>query len=188
MIGAKFFYQFGQADEATNLELVVEPWIAGLWDGIKAYESGETSEVKPAKEVQSEKQRNIVILYGSHTGNCRDAADELQAKFQSAGQNSKLFTLNEYKESGILNTDSEQHVMIICSTLDEGFPPQNSKLFYEYIQSTEVQSMAHINFSILGLGDSEYAETYQHVPKVLQECMLKNGAKEFYGFKRADET
>jgi len=34
--GAKFFYTFGKADEATNLELGVEPWLKGLWDQIKS--------------------------------------------------------------------------------------------------------------------------------------------------------
>ena len=33
--GAQFFYQFGKADEATNLEIGVEPWLKGLWDSIK---------------------------------------------------------------------------------------------------------------------------------------------------------
>ena len=45
--GAKFFYEFGKADEATNLELGVEPWIKGLWGALKQESlKGHSSEVK----------------------------------------------------------------------------------------------------------------------------------------------
>jgi sulfite reductase alpha subunit-like flavoprotein len=35
-IGAKFFYEFGKADEATSMETAIEPWINGLWDALKS--------------------------------------------------------------------------------------------------------------------------------------------------------
>lgn len=34
-LGAKHFYNTGHADDAVGLELVVEPWIDGLWDAVK---------------------------------------------------------------------------------------------------------------------------------------------------------
>jgi methionine synthase reductase len=34
-LGAKFFYNKGEADEATGLEDVVEPWLEGLYPAIK---------------------------------------------------------------------------------------------------------------------------------------------------------
>lgn len=34
-LGAKHFYDTGHADDAVGLELVVEPWIDGLWDAVK---------------------------------------------------------------------------------------------------------------------------------------------------------
>ena len=34
-LGAKQFYSTGHADDAVGLELVVEPWIDGLWDAVK---------------------------------------------------------------------------------------------------------------------------------------------------------
>jgi len=33
-LGASKFYQRGEADEATSLELVVEPWLEGVWGAI----------------------------------------------------------------------------------------------------------------------------------------------------------
>ena len=35
-LGACLFYQPGWADDGTGLELVVEPWIEGLWTAIEA--------------------------------------------------------------------------------------------------------------------------------------------------------
>ena len=34
-LGAHFFYKFGKADEATSLEIGIEPWIDGLWDALQ---------------------------------------------------------------------------------------------------------------------------------------------------------
>ena len=34
-LGAKSFYKKGEADEATSLELVVEPWLEGLDKSLK---------------------------------------------------------------------------------------------------------------------------------------------------------
>ncbi|KAK3714369.1 hypothetical protein QZH41_007988 [Actinostola sp. cb2023] len=36
-LGAKQFYNTGYADDAVGLELVVDPWINGLWSGVKTY-------------------------------------------------------------------------------------------------------------------------------------------------------
>ena len=44
MLGAQKFYHRGEADDATSLELVVEPWLEGLqkemrekWDKIRGF-------------------------------------------------------------------------------------------------------------------------------------------------------
>ena len=34
-LGAHKFYHRGEADEATSLELVVEPWLEGVWSAIE---------------------------------------------------------------------------------------------------------------------------------------------------------
>ncbi|KAK7118259.1 hypothetical protein R3I94_021929 [Phoxinus phoxinus] len=39
-LGAKHFYATGHADDGTGLEVVVDPWIEGLWDALKKTFSG----------------------------------------------------------------------------------------------------------------------------------------------------
>lgn len=44
-LGAKHFYATGHADDGTGLEVVVDPWIEGLWDALKkAFSTMSTSD------------------------------------------------------------------------------------------------------------------------------------------------
>jgi methionine synthase reductase len=52
-LGAQKFYNRGEADEATSLELVVEPWLEGVWDAID-------KEVKKIKALQPEKVKELL--------------------------------------------------------------------------------------------------------------------------------
>jgi sulfite reductase alpha subunit-like flavoprotein len=51
-LGATFFYEFGKADEATSLELVVEPWSHNLWPSLSAQMAApvKAPEAGPAEE------------------------------------------------------------------------------------------------------------------------------------------
>ncbi|XP_026056801.1 methionine synthase reductase isoform X2 [Carassius auratus] len=48
-LGAKHFYATGHADDGTGLEVVVDPWIEGLWDALKkTFSSMATSDQQDA--------------------------------------------------------------------------------------------------------------------------------------------
>uniref|UniRef100_A0A9J7YEA8 Methionine synthase reductase n=2 Tax=Cyprinus carpio TaxID=7962 RepID=A0A9J7YEA8_CYPCA len=48
-LGAKHFYPTGHADDGTGLEVVVDPWIEGLWDALKkTFSSMATSDQQDA--------------------------------------------------------------------------------------------------------------------------------------------
>jgi hypothetical protein len=83
MLGAHKFYYRGEADDATSLELVVEPWLEGIqqamrdqWDRIKAM--ADVSQLLKASEVMAEdtgpiaepKSTNITFYANLRKINC----------------------------------------------------------------------------------------------------------------------
>ena len=52
-LGAQKFYIRGEADEATSLELVVEPWLEGVWTAID-------KEFKKIKFLSTEKVKELL--------------------------------------------------------------------------------------------------------------------------------
>ena len=60
LLGAKKYYHRGEADDATSLELVVEPWLEGLqqemramWDQIRLLSNEQLGEItKPCEDLQ----------------------------------------------------------------------------------------------------------------------------------------
>ena len=67
LLGAKKYYHRGEADDATSLELVVEPWLEGLhqemramWDQIRLFESQRLAEIlKPCEDGDQGAQNNV---------------------------------------------------------------------------------------------------------------------------------
>ncbi|XP_051910398.1 methionine synthase reductase isoform X2 [Hippocampus zosterae] len=54
-LGAQKFYATGYADDGTGLEVVVDPWLEGLWKAIKAASSNMASDWR----VQEDSEKNI---------------------------------------------------------------------------------------------------------------------------------
>lgn len=67
LLGAQKFYHRGEADDATSLELVVEPWLEGLqqemrdmWDKIRSFTPEQLEEVqRPCEDQQTTKTQVV---------------------------------------------------------------------------------------------------------------------------------
>lgn len=86
-----------------------------------------------------------MIIFASQTGNGESIANLLQKKI-----NHSINCMNT-----ITITDIESPLIIIVSTTGEGEIPDNGKKFYRMIKKNK-PDLSDIDYSILGLGDSNY--------------------------------
>ncbi len=140
----------------------------------------------PVLAVRSGHQTPLTILYGSNMGSARQIAQRLVDEGETQGYATTLATLDErtnaLPESGVL--------MVVCASYN-GQPPDNAGEFFSWLE-TEVATAgkavvsSELNFAVLGVGNQDWAATYQRVPRLLDEWLELAGGKRLLARGEAD--
>lgn len=117
----------------------------------------------------------IAILYGTETGNAEMVADDLKSALEGEHEVS-VRNLADVDPAGDLSADAFHFV--ICSTYGEGELPQSARPFDERLRQG-APDLSAIRFAMFGLGDEEYAETFNHGSARLAERLTAHGARQF---------
>lgn len=118
----------------------------------------------------------MTVYYGSNAGTCKAFAEELQAAAPSWGYVAEIKPLDEAVES----MPTDRPVAIVTASY-EGRPTDNAKKFVAWLEGSKAQQKSDmlkgVQFSVCGIGNSEWQATYQRIPKLVNELMLGLGAK-----------
>ena len=120
------------------------------------------------------KKSQLVILYGSQTGNAQDLAERTWRQAKQLNLNSLLSSMNDYD----LNRLSEDDIILfICSTTGQGDVADNMTQFWKAImrKSLPFNCLENLCFFLLGLGDSNYPK-FNFVAKKLFRRLVQLGA------------
>lgn len=151
----------------------------------------------------TQQKPELLLLYGSETGNCEQISESLQetlnadATFSQSLQKREVqrFSLNEYQKSKFTNKNCLKIVVFICSSTGDGESPENAQQFFRYLRretanvSDDCQGtqLSHIYYTILGLGDTNYSK-FQGAPRYLDARVKMLGATCFKPRTEADEA
>ncbi|MBT7938179.1 MAG: hypothetical protein HN696_03340, partial [Euryarchaeota archaeon] len=100
-----------------------------------------------------EGNRDLMILFGSQSGNCEELA-ATTAKI--AEQVSLNATVVDMAEADLATIASQKRVMIICSTWGEGEMPDNAQALWDAAIGAGAPSFPGVNFNVCALGDTSY--------------------------------
>lgn len=76
-----------------------------------------------------ENTRDIVILYGSQTGNAIDVSERIGEELQRKWfRITKFMSMDDYAQSQISNLIQEKIVIFVASTTGQGDTPDNMKV------------------------------------------------------------
>lgn len=116
---------------------------------------------------------DLVILYGTKSGNAKLVAAQAQKYLQKNGLNPVCVNMSAFKAAQLHET---KNLLVVVSTHGEGEPPPTAKNFYKECFSDEMLSLHQLNYSICALGDSSYEE-FCGAGKILDERLALLGAK-----------
>lgn len=171
-----------QAERLSNVlsELDADQlhWLSGYISGIT-----QTTSFGPATTTSQEvvsvaaklesKPQNITILFGSHTGHSEALSADLAEKAKQLGIEVSVSDMASFKTRDLKKIEN---LAIIVSTHGLGEPPVQAEDLYKYLHGKKAPNLSHINFSVLALGDSSYADFCQ-TGKDFDAVLEKLGAK-----------
>ncbi|KAG9118679.1 NAPDH-dependent diflavin reductase [Ceratobasidium sp. 392] len=137
--------------------------------------------------------RSILVLYGSETGNAKDAAERLGRTARRYHFLARVIGMDNFPLPTLLD---EPLVIFVCSTTGNGVEPANmtplwrallrADLPTDLFEGGQLQETTNMDFAVLGLGDSSY-QRFNWAAKRLQRRLLSLGGQQICDRGDADD-
>lgn len=114
----------------------------------------------------------VAVLHGSNLGTCGALAKQLAEEATDLGCVATVGPLDN-ATGGLPDADA---VLIIASSYN-GQPTDDAREFYSWVQRSEAALRGNPYFAVLGVGDHNWADTYQAVPKRIDERLTELGGR-----------
>ena len=127
--------------------------------------------IKERSQEPNDKMSDMVILYGSNTGTCQTLAQRLAADAERHGFHGSILDM----DSGIRHIQQKKLAIIITASY-EGEPPDNASHFVHWMSRQDLR-LEPLQYGVFGCGHSDWAATFQKIPKAIDEGLDRAGAK-----------
>jgi len=118
----------------------------------------------------------MLVLYGSNLGSAEELATRMADLAEINGFATRLGPLDDY----VGKLPGEGGVLIICASYN-GAPPDNATQFVKWLGGAlPKDAFAKVRYAVFGCGNSDWAATYQSVPRFIDEQLAARGARAVY--------
>lgn len=122
-----------------------------------------------------------LFLHGSNYGTCREFAAQLADEAAAVGCATEVAPLDAYADG--LPTDRP---VVITAASYNGQPTDDAREFATWLN--EATDASDVAYAVLGVGDRNWAATYQHVPTRIDERLAGLGAARLLDRTAADAS
>jgi cytochrome P450/NADPH-cytochrome P450 reductase len=118
----------------------------------------------------------LLLLYGSNLGTAEELATRVADLAEVNGFATKLAPLDDF----VGKLPEQGGVLIFCASYN-GVPPDNATQFVKWLGGDiPKDSFAKVRYAVFGCGNSDWAATYQSVPRLIDEQLAAHGARSVY--------
>jgi len=125
-------------------------------------------------------ERDLLILFGSQTGNATDLAEKSAKRAADFGLNARVVDMDDFDPSNL----AVKRLMIITSTWGEGEMPDNAEGLWQATNSAN-PALSGTSFSVCAIGDSSYDE-FCKAGTDWNEKLIALGANELHPIELCD--
>ncbi|GGY00417.1 cytochrome P450 [Streptomyces minutiscleroticus] len=112
----------------------------------------------------------LLVLHGSNYGTCRELGEQLAVAAGDLGCDTEVAPLDAYADG--LPTDRP---VVVAAASYNGRPTDDAARFVRAIEEAGPGAMDGVTYAVLGVGDRNWAATYQRVPTLIDERLARLG-------------
>ena len=114
----------------------------------------------------------LLVLFGSNLGTAEGIANRLGREGTERGYAVTVAALDDHG----LQLPTDGAVLVVCSSYN-GEPPENATAFVSGLSNPSLAAGAFtgVSYTVFGCGDTDWAATYQAVPKLLDSGLEQHG-------------
>ncbi len=125
----------------------------------------------------------LLLLHGTNYGTCREFAEGLAAEAAALGVATHIAPLDAHADA----LPKDRPVVIVAASYN-GQPTDNAARFVRWIEGAEPGAADGVPFAVLGVGDRNWAATYQRVPTLIDERLDALGGDRLLPRAEADAS
>jgi cytochrome P450/NADPH-cytochrome P450 reductase len=124
----------------------------------------------------------LLVLYGSNLGSAEELATRVADLAEVNGFATKLAPLDDF----VGKLPEQGGVLIFCASYN-GAAPDNATQFVKWLTGDlPKDAFAKVKYAVFGCGNSDWAATYQSIPRIIDEQMAAHGARAVYARGEGD--
>ncbi len=135
------------------------------------------------KSISKVNHASLLVLYGSNLGTAERTARELSSIAGLLGVSSEIAPLDDW-----LGKLPKEGAVLIVTASYNGKPPNNARKFVQWLEGAEEGELQGVNYVVFGCGDRNWANTYQNVPRFIDEQLTLKGARRLSSRGEADTS
>jgi cytochrome P450 / NADPH-cytochrome P450 reductase len=118
----------------------------------------------------------LLVLYGSNLGTAEELATRVADLAQVNGFATRLAPLDDFVDK----LPDQGGVLIFCASYN-GAPPDNATQFVKWLGGDPPKdAFSKLRYAVFGCGNSDWAATYQSVPRFIDEQLARHGGRSVY--------
>src|SRR2546425_489700 len=156
----------------------------GAFAGRAAVAAAASNAAAPQARARPGHNTPLLVLYGSNLGTAEELATRVADLAEVNGFATKLGALDDY----VGKLPEQGGVMIFCASYN-GVAPDNATQFVKWLGgggNLPKNAFAKLRYAVFGCGNSDWAATYQSVPRKIDEQLAAHGGRSVYSRGEGD--